>query len=182
MRTISTLGRTNDGVINGAVKVSLGTGQNQLKMSAGTDATLMIGQSLNFLSASAAGQINIVELRNVKVQGATVITTGGGNDFITIDDAAFNGKFTLNTAGGADTVNIEQNFGWAGQTHFNQAVVIRTGAGTDAVKVSGVLAESERKAIFNTTVLVDGGLDADTLLMTSMANIFYGLPPVIVGI
>jgi hypothetical protein len=170
-----------DGMIVGAVTTSLGTGSNVLTANAENGATLMFGKTLIVQSATTAANGNTVELRNVKVQGATFIKTGAGNDFITIDDGIFSGKFTLITAGGADIVNIEQNAGWTEHTQFNSATTILTGAGVDKVYVSGIIAESTRKTIFCSTVKIDGGLDSDTLAMSSLANEFFGLAPVTTG-
>jgi len=50
------------------------------------------------------------------------------------------------------------------------------------VKVSGVLAEAERKAVFHGAAKFDGGLGTDTLELSAFgANIFYGAPVVKLG-
>jgi hypothetical protein len=166
---------TQDGMVGGAVKVSLGTGQNTFEARAENGQTLTFGKTLTYLSSSTIGQGNFVELHSVKVNGVSTITTGAGNDFITIDDGTFNGKFNLNTNAGSDQVFIEQNTSWTGHTQFNQAVSIKTGANDDSVKIASILAEPERKTIFAASVLLDGGLGTDTLQLSEFgANQFYG--------
>ena len=170
---------TNDAMITGAVNVTAGAGQNTVEMHADSGHTLTLGKTLTFTSTSAAANTNSVYLRDIKALGATAVTTGAGNDTISIDDAMFNGTFTLKTGDGKDTVNIEQQAILTGHTMFNKAVVIQTGAGDDTVKLSGVLAEPERKAIFNASAKFDGGAGADTLALSDFgANLFYGPAPV----
>lgn len=175
------IGTQADGYVAGAVTAALGAGSNSFDAYADATHTLTFGKTLTVKNTSAANG-NVVTLHGLKVVGATSVTTGAGNDFVTIDDVTFNGAFTLNTGAGNDKVNVEQSGGYAGHTVFNKAATFTTGADNDEVKVAGLLAEAERKAVFNGAAMFDGGPGADTLGLSDFgANIFYGAPAVKVG-
>ena len=172
---------TNDSIITGAVSASLGAGSNTFEAHADPTHTLSIGKALTVLNTSLTGNNDNIDLRNLKVQGATMIKTGAGNDTASIDDATFNGKFSLLTGAGTDNVNIEQKASLLGYTIFNQSFLVQTGAGDDLVKVSDVLPKAEQKAIFGGTAKFDGGTGTNTLQLFQFVNPFYGLPPVKIG-
>jgi|GEM_PF-6908809 len=170
---------SEDGTIAGAVKVSLGKGSNSFNLLADANNVLTLAKTLVISSQGTKPGFDSVSVNDVKIQGATTITTGEGNDSISIDDATFNGVFKLATGKGNDMIKIEQSATETGHTVFNRAATIQAGDGDDALSLSDVLASDEQKAIFAAIATFDGGTGMNTLALSAFgANLFYGPEPV----
>ncbi|HKB05883.1 MAG TPA: hypothetical protein VKD90_27050 [Gemmataceae bacterium] len=172
-----------DGSVGRDVTVGLGTGDGQTvgiaTLTNGT--TLSVGGALRVTTADttpAAGGDNISVVR-VGVRLGTQITTGAGRDTVTIDDSIFQ-AFALTTGGGADVVEVERADS-AGTTRFFGPVRVSTGDGDDGVRV-GNNNPGIAQAVFAAAQVWDGGPGgADSLVLNSTGNQFYGPDPVITG-
>jgi len=125
------------------------------------------------------GSINIncpqdacdIILGGMTVDGAVTVVTGdGADDLFRSDDCNFNGTFTLNTGGGADTIvigNLDQNDGE--ELIFAGAVVIKMGDGDDSFTAGVTVHDPGNDDLkpdftrFKSTAIFDGGTGSDTL-------------------
>lgn len=170
------VGTSEDGTIAGAVKVILGKGNNSFALLADNNNNVLnLAKTLVVSAQGTKPEFSAINLNDVKIQGATTITTGEGNDVIEIDDATFNGPFKLTTGKGNDMIKLEQRSTETAHTVFNRAVTIHAGDGDDALSLSDVLASDEQKVIFAASATFDGGTGVNTLFLSDFgANIFYG--------
>jgi len=119
--------------------------------------------NVTFMGSTGADSIAI---RQAAFRGNATFTTGNGADQIAINDSIFLGTLGIQTGQGADTVNIEHltsdaGFNLTARSTFSKAVSIATGDGTDTINFAGNVVE--RTADFKAGVMVDGGLDVDTI-------------------
>lgn len=166
-----------DSVITGAVKATVGEGTNSLSVTAQSGSVLSIAKTLTYLSKGLENFTTVVAIKDVKVVGATSLSTGAAKDLVVIDDATFGGKFSLQTGVGNDTVHIEQTAGSPGVTKFLGPVSIVTGADDDTVLASQPL-DPARKTIFAASAKFDGGTGTNVLGLDLFGTSFLGSQPV----
>jgi filamentous hemagglutinin len=113
----------------------------------------------------------------VVVLGDLSITTGSGDDTLSLTDVSVGRTTALTTNAGGDTVNLEASANTLpGPSQFFGAVTVSTGDNADTINVGF----STDPARFYAAVTFDGGAGTDTL--TETAREYYGGPPTRVGI
>ena len=184
--------------LNSAVTIMNGTG-DQVVGAAGTTfnaslsiygtggvAQILLGDAASPLT-TLAGSLTVftgdssdtVTFRNFFAGGATNINTAGGNDTLAIDDSVFNGTVDITTGPAYiagvqdfDIVNIELVAGTPANTAFNQLLRITCGADTDEIWIGS-------KGVANAHVHFVKGFNLDgnggvtnTLDYLANANVF----------
>jgi hypothetical protein len=141
-----TLGATDDRVeINGNVHV-----KGNLTVNAGSgDNIVLIG--------SGGGSLGPVIEKNLS------ISTQGGLDLVTLNEAAVGGTTSIKTGAGADILAIR------GPSRFSGATTIDLGAGDDALAIASDPATNAGQVSFDGTVNAKLGAGNDTLLL-GLAN------------
>lgn len=144
---------------------------------------LIVGKNVTVVTSNEADTFNANELR---VNGGTLIQTGGGIDTITIDDSRFLGfrygfspfGFQLLTGAGNDVVNIETVAGTDSSTQFRGPVLVNLG-GNDDTLTTGFAGDATRRVeLFNLALLL-GGPGIDTFNRLHLDALF-SLPPNVV--
>jgi hypothetical protein len=94
----------------------------------------VINGALTISASPASAREEEVYTDQLKVYGATFITTGGGDDQVWIGTGGrFYGSFTVNTASSSSAIaDDDVVFIW-GVTHFTKSVLVTTGPGKDQV-------------------------------------------------
>jgi hypothetical protein len=129
----------------------------------------------NLTIAAPSNAQNTIQLGGaLAIGGATSITTGAGNDQITIEDTVFTGAFTLNTGAGNDTVTLDV-FGLPATTDFLNSVNINLGDGNDSLQVGNNSANNAVNFFAPSflPVTISGGNGIDTL---QLRNDFSSTP------
>jgi hypothetical protein len=129
---------------------------------------LFIGRGLTISTGEAA---DTLKLHNLTVSAATAITTGGGNDTISVDGSTFR-RFQLYTGTGADVVNIDTEAGFA--TKFVGDALVGLGTDNDTLTI-GAAGDFTRRAEFVRSASFLGGAGDDTLKLLN-AELLTGLP------
>jgi hypothetical protein len=145
------------------VVLTLGEGDNVVTIGAATVPT-DIGGSLVIQSGSGNDAIT---LQRVAVTEITSITTGAGNDTLTIDNgSAFTGTFLANTGLGSDIISIAQSAHAAAPVTFTGTATILAGAGDDTLQLGRPEAsggDANSQALFVAAgSKVDGGMGNST--------------------
>jgi large repetitive protein len=145
------------------VVLNMGDGDNVVTIGAATAPTPIGG---NLVIQSAAGN-DAIALERVAVTGLTSITTGAGNDTLTIDNGStFTGTFVADTGSGNDIISIAQSVGAAAPVTFTGNAVILAGAGYDTLQLGRPVAsggDANSQALFVAAPSkVDGGLGNST--------------------
>jgi hypothetical protein len=97
-----------------------------------------------------------VHLYRAEVSGQTVLALGDGNNIVSIDDTAFYGPVTITTGAGTDTVSLDTMAGTSAATKFERSIVIRLGAGNDAITLGGGNDAMQRLVAFGPFVIHHG--------------------------
>ncbi|WP_254510948.1 hypothetical protein [Anatilimnocola floriformis] len=153
-----------------AITLYLGAGDNEVLMNEGAT-TVRTNLTINTL-----GGADEITGFGLDVLGATYVSTGEGADLIQLDNSRFRGAVTVTTAGGNDTVNVEngnQNDGIG--SRFDSVVSIDLGADADTIRL-GIDANDFVRTF--SSVVVNGGLGTDTLT-NSAFNVFAFAPTVL---
>jgi large repetitive protein len=118
----------------GNVTLNLGQGSNLVVLSGiPNGARSTIGGNLTVTSGN--GGI-AAALEAINVAGTTLVSTGAGNDDVTVNDCLFGRNFLCNLGDGADHFEVESFTLPAGATGFLGNLAINAGAGTDSVDIA----------------------------------------------
>jgi hypothetical protein len=154
-------------VVRGSLTFA-GTGANTIEVGNGLGRTgLIVGRNLTVTTSAAADTLYFNKL---EVDGATRFVLGDGNNSVGIDDSLFAGAFTLTTGAGNDQVSLDPNPGAPGPTTFGGRVLIVQGAGADQVVRAGTSAAS--MLIVLDTFVIHHGTGRDETLITPGHEIF----------
>jgi hypothetical protein len=138
---------------------------------------LVVGKKLAITTGVNADTLQFHRLR---VNGRTLINTGGGVDTVTIDDSRFLGPpptvfapfaFRLLTGAGGDTVNIDTTAATSFTTQFGSTVQVNLGGGNDTLTLGAAGDATRQVELFHKASFL-GGLDNDTLNQLNVVSIF----------
>lgn len=146
--------------VNGSVTGSMGAGTSQNYL---TD-TYVHGL-VNVTAAGIAGTTDILSLTQSTFNGAVNVTLGAGTSSTAINDVFMRGAFTLNTGAGADNVELDTGVGTTVRSTWLGLVKINTGAGIDTFSIGSNPVVANAGNIFHRNVILDGGTEADTLVI-----------------
>jgi hypothetical protein len=139
---------------------------------------LIVGKNLTIVTGDQADTIDAYRLR---VNGATLIQTGGGADTVTIDDSRFLGRsflspfgFRLLTGAGNDTVNIETAPNTTAPTKIVGPTLVNLGSGDDTL-TTGFGGDATRRVQLSLAGFLLGGPDSDTLNRFNLVSVL-GFP------
>ncbi len=150
---------TIDGTVPRDLRVDLGTGDFDFMGTAfGPQPSLTVGRSL-VVNAASVGDFILFD--SIIVNGDAQFNFGAGNDGLAINQSIFHGNVDVNTGAGDDYVEFASNIFLPGpfDTHIGGRFRVRTGAGADVVRLTGVTFES--------CVLVDLGNEDDQLFVNN---------------
>jgi hypothetical protein len=172
--------------IGGALSVNYGAGSTGTFFANNFESVEVAGAvNLNFTGLTGAATVTLnrlaaqgnvtymgsagadtLAIRQAVFRGNATFSTGNGADQVSINDSLFLGTLGIQTGEGADIVNIEHltfdaGFNLTARSIFHKAVAIATGDGTDTIILAGSV--SALTAEFKAGVMVDGGLDVDTI-------------------
>lgn len=150
-----------------SISLAMGAGDNIVLLNEG--ASTIRGA----LTITSLGGLDEITGFGLDVYGATLISTGEGNDLIQLDNSRFRSIVTVSTAGGNDTVNVEngnENDGIGSQ--FDSTVNVDLGAGNDTIVIGF---DANDFARFLGRVYVNGGAGTDTIT-NSAFNVFAFAP------
>lgn len=145
--------------VNGNVSVNLGSGGNSATVQ---DAA--VHGNLNVVSGSKAGENDLLIAKRTVVNGSFNAAMGAGESVVRMNDLLMRGATNLNTAGGADLVQIETDPSLTGNSNWFGTVKIVTGDGADAVTLGANNATFGLNNLFFRNVTVDGGTGFNTLV------------------
>lgn len=128
---------------------------------------LSLSGNLSITTDNAGSGFDSVVLTNVSTDGTLDISTGGGNDFVSIEDSTFIGNGTVNMGAGDDELDAFNN-SFRGQT--NMALM---GRGDD-------LLDSGSNEFFSTVTVIAGGLGNDTGA-EEPDDTYRRLEPIVIG-
>ena len=162
----------------GAITANFGTG-GYLAQFAGTGQTIFTG-AINVMAANQAGQTGTLVFNAATFKAAMTLKLGDGVDTVQALDIVAGAAFKLDTAGGADVVNIENGSGGI-PSLFRGPVTILMGAGADTLNIGNNTAFGH--AEFKALAKFDGGADADTANVSAanFANTYIVGQPVVVN-
>jgi hypothetical protein len=143
--------------VNGTLNGSFGSGLASVQL---TDS--QVQGLVNLTMAGKATESDSVTLLQSVFNSAVNITMGAGVSTASFRDVFMRGNFTLNTGAGDDNVALETQAD-AGESHWFGLVRIMTGAGADTIAIGTNPAVVNAANNFYRNVLVDGGLDSDSL-------------------
>ena len=155
----------------GPITLSGLTKHFQVNLGSGDDVLIVQGFNSskplpkNFVVDAGAGA-DLVEISNIRVNGATSILLGTGSDTLKVDDSQFAKKVTLNAGDGNDGILVDRRHGFSSTTSFLHKTNVQLGAGTDVLRV-GVDGDATRKASFAKPVVLNGGTETDTLALAT---------------
>jgi hypothetical protein len=145
---------------SGRCAVSAGTAAAAEGLSVGKNFTVVTGPEPDF-----------VILNKVDVGGATRLSLGGGENTVAIDDSTFVGSFALTTGSGNDLVSLDATTASVAPTVFGGPVVINLVAGDDTVNRAGTSDPNQLLIVLSTFIMHHGlGNDTDN---TSPTHEFY---------
>lgn len=135
---------------------------------------LIVGKNLIIVTGD---QVDTIDAYRLRVNGATLIQTGGGADTIAINDSRFVGLsfftpfgFRLFTGAGNDTVNIETALLTTGPTQILNPALVNLGSGNDTLTTGYAGDATRRVQVFRPTFLF-GGADTDTFNRLNLSSI-----------
>jgi hypothetical protein len=111
---------------------------------------------------------DLITLDSVTLDGTADIKTGGGADFLSIEDgSSFAKTFKADMGAGADTISIAQNTGTPGPVVFTGKATIKAGSGNDSMFLgldpTTMGGDGTSNATFSDpTSSIDGGTGLDT--------------------
>ena len=162
----------------GAITANFGAGAYTAQF-AGTGQTIFTG-AINVMAANQVGQAGTLAFATATFKAVITLKLGDGVDTVQVADIVAGAAFKLDTAGGADVVNIE-NGGGGIPSLFRGPVNILMGAGADTLNIGNntALGHAEFKALAK----FDGGADADTANVSAanFANTYIAGQPVVVN-
>jgi hypothetical protein len=147
------------GDIGGSINANLGNGTNN---GFSLDSLSSVGGSL--IVTGGGGEDEVV-VQNSEIGGSAIINTGNAADLITINDTDVRLSLIINSGAGDDDIHVDDNTGGDGVL-VGGAVVINSGTGHDHVQFSG-----EARSL---TIITGNGSDGvdifDSLLGTLVVN------------
>jgi hypothetical protein len=152
-----------------------GTGEAFIAIGQSLNHGLSVGKNLNLIT----GDLNdFIESYLLKVGLTTTIQTGGGADTIDIDDSVFLGPlpsvkplaFLLDTGSGNDIVNIDTADGWPAATVFGRAARIDLGSDDDTLTL-GEAFDADRRVEHKKKITFRGGDGNDTLNQLNLVSL-----------
>jgi len=165
-------GGGNSLTVTKAVKVDLGNGSNTLEIGQ-THATFK--GSVTMTSGDAMDIFDI-DSSEIVFEKAFTLQLGANNDAVYIDNALFKGAVSIDTADGADRVEIESQSSNGVGTQFNAPVKISLGNDDDEIKI-GFDADDFVTTLASLTI--DGGAGTNTL--TNSGTNDFASPPNLTG-
>jgi large repetitive protein len=162
---------TETSTVNESVTITnTSVGGNLAVNAGGSTATVFV--ILGTLPTANTGALAVV--------GNVTVTTGAGNDTVTLTDVTIGGSTTVTTNAGLDSVDLEEQLlgggvnlgGNPGPSNFVGAVTIATGDASDTINVGTTAVDPAR---FFAAVTFDGGAGTDTL--NEVAPQYLGGPP-----
>lgn len=143
--------------VNGALTGNLGSGQSTVLL-----ADSQIQGVVNLTMAGKATENDSVTFYQSVFNSAVNITMGAGESDASFRDVFMRGNLTLNTGAGDDNVELETEAD-DGESYWFGLVKIMTGAGADTIAIGTNPAVADAANNFYRNVLVDGGVDSDSL-------------------
>jgi hypothetical protein len=135
------------------------TGMDTVTLGAGAADT--VGGSVTVTDSILTSGVSVTVANKFTVNNNLSITTGNGNDSITINSATINGSTNVNTNGGNDSVTL------AGTPTFGGSVTLQGASGNDSVTVGVGLAG----ATVNGNLSISLGDGNDTVTVNSASNV-----------
>ena len=162
--------------VTGNVTIQNGDGGSSVKIDAGVGANIdnHIGGNLIINCQDSGDDIDLYKL---EVGGKTSISTGDSNeffDFITLANSEFAGPVIINSGGGTDFIGIENvaampNLNDNVDTIFHKKVTVIGGSGDDHLTIG---LDATDVAVFNAApIKLDGGLGLDTASGVGAGNL-----------
>jgi len=140
------------------VTFSLGDGDNSLDIAAGMNVT-------GKLAVTGGTGADLISL-NSTVGKSLSISTGLGNDEVTLLGTSFSSTASITTSAGADIVTIDEA-SVSADAHFNNTLTIATGEDNDTVSISN----STTKKVSVNTGDDDDGVTLDTVNASAALSI-----------
>jgi hypothetical protein len=154
--------------VTGSVTIANSHGGSTVHIDAGSGSGFdgTIGGNLTI---SGGDRSDDIDLYRLKVSGATTIQTGDSNDFfdfIALANSEFVGAVLINSGGGTDFISIEQlNDGSA--TTFKNKVTINAGSGDDHLTIG---MDANDFADFDLAAVFKGGAGLDQITGVALGN------------
>ena len=158
--------------ISGNFKLLNGRGGSQVFVNPAVAGTIAGA----FCVCAAAGDDEL-DLNRMIVDGNTLISVGGGDDAVEINDSTF-AALTINTGADADVIRMESNSNNGIGTIVNGALKVNLDSGNDLLLLGG---DANDAVTTHQAVTFNGGQGLDKLDQSVGANIF-AIAPLIVGI
>lgn len=154
----------------GALNLTLGAGSNSASF------TGLIGSftasAFNFTSTSSMAETDTLTLARVQVLGKFDARFGAGASALQIDNSSIGSLFTVDTASGADTVNLDTLDAGTGVV-LAKAATLTLGEGDDLLVLGGP--GTGQLLTAKSTFKADAGPGTNTLT-NAMTNIFAKTP------
>jgi hypothetical protein len=138
--------------LKGNLSINVGDGVNSVSA---TDLKVEKNFSITY-GIHASGAADTLTFDKLEVGGATTWLLGDGDNSVTIDDSVFVGKFTLTTGSGNDSVSLDHTAGTSLPTIFVGPVLINQGAGNNSLATAGFDDANEELICLSTFVVHHG--------------------------